>query len=189
MSSSVSGLDDLRSASASVFRRADFRRVSWAGVFGSFAREAQHADSDVDLVVLQRPRDSAEPPPPPDTLLLEDILPETWRRSVDIIYVDEGQTALRGYVQLEALLTSRTIFLRSQEALGEVARLRRLSSEVLQEGSRQFRGALTRIQALQSRVAGESPKVERLYSSHLPSESTNLPPPPGLSGEARSGKA
>jgi predicted nucleotidyltransferase len=100
----VNGVTD---ALSKAFLHPDFKSVRWAGVLGSVARGTMHERSDVDLVVPVSPRNRSDPPPPPDTQLLEEALSRTLGRPVDVVYFEEEQTALRGYIQLEALLTSR----------------------------------------------------------------------------------
>ena len=84
---------------SSVFLKQDFQNVNWAAVFGSFAQGTQTDSSDVDVVMIQEPRDYYYMPP--ETLHLEDALPEAWGRKVDFIHIEKLE--LRGYVSMEAL--------------------------------------------------------------------------------------
>lgn len=109
-------LHTLRVAAARGLTRRDFRHVRWAGIFGSFVQGTANESSDVDVVVIEAPYDWSV-----TKQLLEDALPVEWSRAVDVIRIGQGQTELRGYIQLESLLASRTIFLQDDEAREEVA--------------------------------------------------------------------
>ena len=50
----ISNLPSLRTTSAALFVKSDFRDVCWAGVFGSFARNTHTDRSDVDVVVWRK---------------------------------------------------------------------------------------------------------------------------------------
>ena len=142
-------------ASSSVFLKHDFYYVKWAGVFGSFARETQTESSDVDVVVIQEPR-YRNGPVPPDTLHLEDALSEVWGRKVDVIYIDQGEE-LRGYITIEALLCSRTLFGSDQD--DEVVYLRQIARDVLGSGFTIFSGIISMIRKTQSMVSKVQFKV------------------------------
>ncbi|KND93466.1 hypothetical protein TOPH_01956 [Tolypocladium ophioglossoides CBS 100239] len=81
-------------------------------VFGSIAKGISHEYSDVDVADITAAED---PPLPLGALFLEDVLPKTFARPVDLLYIKQGAMELRGYIQLEALLTSRTIYLRDHQ--------------------------------------------------------------------------
>lgn len=99
---------ELRALSATTFAKDEFRDVKWAGVFGSFTRGTQTEKSDVDIVI--RRKKLKEKPQP--LWFLEELLPKVWNRSVDIIYVRNPWDDFKydGYVSIEALLCSRTIY-------------------------------------------------------------------------------
>lgn len=123
-------IQTLRQEAAETFAQSHFQHVCWAGVFGSVAKGISNEESDVDVIVIASPED---PLLPPDAPFLQDVLPRTWGRLVDVVPLEDGQTELEGYIQLEALLSSRTIYLRDDQARTEVVRLRLLASSTLDE--------------------------------------------------------
>jgi predicted nucleotidyltransferase len=152
-------VDRLKEALGKAFLHPDFKRVRWAGVIGSVARGTAHERSDVDLLVMASPRNRSDPPPPPDTQLLEEALPRTLGRPVDVVYLEEGQTALRGYIQLEALLTSKTGYIRNDRVGVEVARLRKPREDCLRQGLSRFTTAIGQIQQVHDEFDGVSREV------------------------------
>ena len=147
-------------ASSSIFLKKDFRHIKWAGVFGSFARETQTDSSDVDVVVIRPPLEKTCRMPP-ETLLLEDALPQVWGRKVDVISIEEDE--LRGYVSLEALLCSRTLFGSDQD--DEVVRLRGIARDTLDSGFTKFVEIMDKIRRTQSRVSDLDFEVCNLFTT------------------------
>ena len=143
----ASNIASLRASSPAVFSKQDFSHVIWAGVFGSYARETQTKSSDVDVVVIQKPRDK-NCYIPPDTLHLGDALPEVWGRKVDIIYIMRNE--LRCYVSLEALLCSRTPYGSDQDE--EVMRVRGIVRDMLDSGFVKFTDIVDKIRKTKSMV-------------------------------------
>ncbi|KAH7308636.1 hypothetical protein B0I35DRAFT_515719 [Stachybotrys elegans] len=140
-------LEALKTAAASDLAHPDFRNIRWAGIFGSFSRGTATESSDVDVVVIEAPYDWSV-----TKQLLEDVLPVAWSRSVDVIHISEGQTDFRGYIQLESLLASRTIFLRDHAARDEVSRLRTLAKQTVDKGQALYSGVASRIDAVRRLV-------------------------------------
>ena len=153
----ASNIASLR-ASSSLFLKQDFRNVKWAGVFGSFARETQTDSSDVDVVVIQEPRDYSCDIPP-ETRHLEDALPEVWGRKVDVVHIEGLE--IRGYVSIEALLGSRTIF--GSDQGDEIVQLRAIAKGVLDSGIAKFTKILSRIRRIQSILANANLEVHNHY--------------------------
>jgi predicted nucleotidyltransferase len=135
----------------------DFRNIRWAGVFGSFARETQTDWSDVDVVVSKKPRDS-NVRVPLDAVQLEDELLRVWGRKVDIIYITGSE--LRGYVSVEALLCSRTLY--GSDDDNEVLRLRNKARDILDSGLVKLMATSETIQKTQSAVSDISFEVLQL---------------------------
>lgn len=154
-------VEALQEAAAETFAHSDLRHVCWAGVFGSVAKGTSDEDSsDVDVVVITSPED---PSLPPDAPFLQDALPRTWGRPVDVVLLEKGQKELQGYIQLEALLSSRTIYLRDDQARTEVKRLRLLASSLLDEAHHLFTNVINHIYDVKKLVDGVSLEV---YSGH-----------------------
>lgn len=150
-------IESLRAASAATFAKHDFRDVRWVGVFGSFARGTQKTESDVDIVVYRK---SSDEPSPPDRLHLEDVLPRVWNRSVDIVYIEDFE--FRGYVPVESLLCSQTIYGSARDE--ELRQLRRKASDTLTSGQKYFSKILKMIKEAQSTVEGVSEEACTLYN-------------------------
>lgn len=104
----LSDLNSLRTTAAAAFSRDDIEPVLWAGVFDSFAVGKQNSDSDMDVVIIHS-SDYHEYKLPFTAPLLEDLLSKAWGRKVDIIHLISGEE-FRGYVCLESLLSSQTIY-------------------------------------------------------------------------------
>ncbi|KAK3299160.1 uncharacterized protein B0H64DRAFT_93330 [Chaetomium fimeti] len=149
-------LHGVKAALAKAFLHLYFKSVRWASVFSSVARGTAHERSDVDLLVIVSPRNRSDPPPPPDTQLLEDALPQALGKPVDVVYIEEGQAALRGYIQLEALLTSKTVYIRDHGVRPEVVRLRKLCEDCLQQGHSRFTTVFDQIQRVRDEFYGVS---------------------------------
>jgi len=146
-------LSSLRAAAAPVFSKPDFSDVRWAGVFGSFAREAQTDSSDIDVLVFRGPpakRVSHSLNP----LFLEEELPKVWRRDVDIVYTTGEE--FRGYISVEAPLCSRTLFGSDED--DEVMRLRGQAKDILETGYAKFSTILDAIRKTQN-VTGVTVEV------------------------------
>jgi predicted nucleotidyltransferase len=147
-------LSSLRAAAAPVFSKPDFSDVRWAGVFGSFAREAQTDFSDIDVLVFRDPpakRVSHSLNP----LFLEEELPKVWRRDVDVVYTTGEE--FRGYISVEAPLCSRTLFGSDED--DEVMRLRGQAKDILETGYAKFSTILDAIQKTQKKVTGVTAEV------------------------------
>ncbi|KAK2762700.1 hypothetical protein FQN54_000874 [Arachnomyces sp. PD_36] len=145
----LENIESLRTASAAAFAKHDFRDIRWVGVFGSFARGTQTAESDVDIVVYRKP---LREPSPPDRLHLEDVLPRVWNRSVDIVYIEDSE--FRGYVTIESLLCSQTIYGSARDE--EVRQLRRKAAATLESGQENFSKIQEMIKDAQLTVEGVS---------------------------------
>jgi predicted nucleotidyltransferase len=143
----------LRAAAAPVFSKPDFSDVRWAGVFGSFARETQTDSSDVDVIVLQDP--AKRVPRSLNPLFLEKELPKVWRRDVDVVYTTGEE--FRGYISVEALLCSRTLFGSDED--DEVIQLRNQAKDILETGYAKFSTILDAIRKTQMKVIGVTVEV------------------------------
>jgi predicted nucleotidyltransferase len=111
---------------------------------GSFARETQTDSSDVDVLVFRDPpakRISHSLNP----LFLEEELPKVWRRDVDVVYTTGEE--FRGYILVEALLCSRTLFGSDED--DEVIRLRNQAKDILETGYAKFSTILDAIRKAQ----------------------------------------
>lgn len=155
-----SELASLRASASTVLTRKDFERVRWVGVFGSFAVGKQTDDSDVDVVAIEEPLDP-NVYISPETLHLEDILPRIWGRKVDVVHITPGED-LRGYVSLESLLSSRTLYGSDEDA--SVIQLRKEAQSILDSGPGYFTNILNDIESLKSMVSKLSYQVT--YSVH-----------------------
>jgi predicted nucleotidyltransferase len=147
-------LSSLRAAAAPVFSEPDFSDIRWVGVFGSFARGTQTDSSDIDILVFEDPSSncvshSLVP------LFLEEELPKVWRRDIDIIYTTDKE--FRGYISVEALLCSRTLFGSDED--DEVIRLRNKAKDILETGYAKFSTILDAIRKIQKKVTGVTVEV------------------------------
>lgn len=95
-----------------------------------------------------------------------------WARAVDVIRIGQGQTELRGYIQLESLLANRTIFLQDDEVREEVARFRDLARQCVDEGHALYSGVASRIDDVRRLVddvslpvSPGSPSLSHVYPS------------------------
>lgn len=154
----LSDLASLRESAVIALTRKDFNRVRWVGVFGSFAVGKQTDNSDVDVVAIE---DSLDPSVrvPPETLHLEDIFPRIWGRKVDVVHITPGED-LRGYISVESLLSSRTLYGSDQDPV--VIQLRKDAQDILDSGPGLFTNILNDIENTTSTVSGISREV-RLY--------------------------
>lgn len=178
---SVPSLEALKIAAADEFTRLDFQNVCWAGIFESFIRVTANESSDFDVVVIEAPYNWSN-----TKQLLEDVLPVKWSRPVDVIHIGEGQDELRGYIQLELLLASRTIFIRDDASRDEVARLRAFAKESLEKGHSLYSGVASRIDEVRHLVNDVPLQVGRSPLSSLFKTSNILMlerPPPATSYE------
>lgn len=153
---SLPTLQTLKTTAAEVFTRTDYQNVRWAGIFGSFVRGEANEFSDVDVVVIEAPYDWSV-----TKRLLEEVLPTKWSRPVDVIHIKEGQTELRGYIQLESLLASLTIFLRDDAARDEVARLRTFCKDSVEKGYALYSAVASRTDEVRHLVDDTSLEVGR----------------------------
>lgn len=147
--------DALRVSGATAFSKHDFRDIRWVGVFGSFARETQTTESNVNIAVYRKFLDEKSPP---DRLHLEDVLPFVWIRPVDIVDIEDCE--IRDYRSIEALLCSRTIYGSGRDE--EVIRLRREASVILASGHEHFKRVLQMIRKAQSIAKAVSEKARTL---------------------------
>jgi predicted nucleotidyltransferase len=143
----TSNIASLRDTSSSVFSNQNFHNIGWAGVFGSFAPGTQTDLSDVDVVVIKKPRSETVRIPP---LYLEDELPRVWGRKVDIVYITGNE--FRGYISVEALLCSCTLIRSDKD--DEVIQLRSNARSILDSGFAKFTAILNMIRKTQSIVSG-----------------------------------
>lgn len=169
-SSSTPSIQMLQEAVKDIFSQPDFLDIYRAGIFGSFAKGTAKQRSDVDVVVIAGPEDPSLPPNAP---LLHEALPPIWRRRVDVVLLEKGQDELWGYIQLEALLSCQTIYLRDDQARAELMRVRRLASTILDDGHRLYANILGRIDEVRKVSAGISwegflklPQTEREDAFH-----------------------
>jgi predicted nucleotidyltransferase len=151
----AANVEDLRALAGPVFAIPDFRDIQWAGVFGSFASGTQTPESDVDVVVYQK---ALTEELSPGRLYLEDVLPRVWNRRVDIIRVEDDE--FRGYVSIESLLCSRTVYGSARDE--EVLRLRRRASKTLDSGRQHYVGILKETEQVKSMIEGISEEVSPL---------------------------
>lgn len=86
----------------------EFPYLAWVGVFGSVSRGTQRPDSDIDFLVGHNTGADLLRDLGGSMNALTEALPEALGREVDIVHVIQGNP--RGYVQLEGLLTSKTIW-------------------------------------------------------------------------------
>lgn len=150
-----SDLASLRASAATALARKDFERVRWVGVFGSFAVGKQTGDSDVDVVAIEEalyPNVHV----PPETLHLEDIFPRIWGRKVDVVHISPGED-LRGYISLESLLSSRTLYGSDEDP--DVVQLRKSAQDTLDSSPGYFTNILNDIENTKSRLSGISRQV------------------------------
>lgn len=152
-SNSVLNVQTLQEAAKGTFSHPIFRHVCWAGIFSSVAKGTSHENSDVDVVVIAGPEDPSLPKNAP---FLYEALPRVWGRPVDVVSLKEGQTDLRGFIQLEALLSSHTIYLRDDQARANLTRLRLLASNILDEGHHLFTHLVGRIHEVRKLADGLS---------------------------------
>lgn len=141
-SSNTPNIQTLQEAAKDVFPHTNFRSVCCAGIFGSFAKGTAKERSDVDVVVIAGPEDRSLPP---DAPVLHEALPPIWSRPVDVVLLEERNEELWGYIQLEAMPSSQTIYLRDDQARTELTRLRRLASTILDDAHGLFTDILGRI--------------------------------------------
>ena len=129
--------------------------MKWVGVFGSFARGTQTDQSDVDIVI-HRQKLKEKPRP---VWFLEELLPQVWNRSVDIIYARNffREFQYGCYVTIESLLCSQTIYGSAQDE--EVIQLRRKASRILGTAEKRFNDILKIIAAIKTITSRTSEKV------------------------------
>ena len=148
-------LSSIRAAPASIFARKDIEPVLWADVFGSFAVGRQTSESDVDVVVIHS-SDYDDCQLPPDAPLLEDLLPEAWGRKVDVIHIVSGKD-FRGYVSIESLLCSQTIYGSVNEP--SVTSVRQKAQHIFDSGFSNFKRVLNDIERTRAMLSGVSSQV------------------------------
>jgi len=153
----ASNISSLRSASSPVFSNDGFRNILWAGVFGSFSRGEQKESSDVDVVVVWDPAYKSGWQPHDDYFYLElkAELERVWARKVDVIDIRRGR--LDTFVDVEALLTSRTLY--GSEESEHVVKARREALEVVEGGIVTFANACKKIRETRAMVEGKSFEV------------------------------
>lgn len=76
------------------------------------------------------------------------VLPRVWNRDVDIVRVKDSN--FRGYVPVEALLCSQTIYGSARDY--EVMQLRQEAAAILESGHKRFTKAMEMIREVQSMV-------------------------------------
>lgn len=164
-----SDISSLRAAAAaSVFSRKDIEPVRWVGIFGSFAAEKQTFDSDVDVLVVEHPNRAHIPP---NFYLLDDLLPRFWGgRKVDVIRI-EPDDDLRGYIAVESLLTSRTLYGSDKDPL--IIQLKKDAQDMLDWGLNHFKRIEADIERTRS-LALEITREASLYPPWLVLDYTNL---------------
>lgn len=151
----ASDLRSLQVKGSAAFSRKDIELVLWAGVFGSFAVGKQRPDSDVDVVIIHA--SDYDPYLLPFTApLLEDLLPEAWGREVDLIHLVSGKE-LRGYVSIESLLCSQTIYGSIEEP--SVAAVLQNAQTIFDTGFEEFNRILDDIRKLKDMTSGVSSTV------------------------------
>jgi predicted nucleotidyltransferase len=103
----VGTTDDIRERCKPVFCLPDCRDVIWTGVFGSFSRNKQNPEIDVDLLVGIKEGASEQ-----DFWYLpasvKEKLEEALQRDVDMLYLENGYPL--SFIQAQALVTGRTVY-------------------------------------------------------------------------------
>lgn len=155
--SQQASISTLRNAAAPVFAKEGFRNIAWAGVFGSFARGEQKDSSDVDVIVVWDPAHKVGWYPPNNIFWLDiaEELEKVWGREVDVIDIRRGR--IRTYVDVEALLSSRT--LHGSETNPHVVKARRDASEVLETGFTLYGDISIKIKGTRASITGKSFEV------------------------------
>ncbi len=150
-------IPSLRKASLPIFSNPGFRNILWAGVFGSTSRNEQTPTSDVDVVIVWDPAHRAGWQPLNDIwgLYLDEELEKAWGHEVDIIDIRRGHITC--YVDVEALLTSRTLY--GEEKHPAVVKARADTLEVLESGVRFFEDVSRQIRETRATVEGKTFKV------------------------------
>ncbi|KAF3481042.1 uncharacterized protein GIQ15_03801 [Arthroderma uncinatum] len=156
----LSDITTLITAGTPALLRKDIARVRWAGIFGSFAVGEQSETSDVDVVVVHDPDDTRSKHPPV-IWCLEDVLSEAWRREVDIVHITLGED-LRGYIAIESLLCSRTLYGSDTDPV--IAQLLQRARDILNQGVTHFNNILSDIEKIKAMVSGKS---EREFCSDV----------------------
>jgi predicted nucleotidyltransferase len=103
----VKTIEEIRQRSAAILRQPDYEAIEWVGLFGSFCRSTQTAESDVDLVVGYR---AGTPMRDVCTVAsgMGDELEDALGREVELLHM--ARQDVGSYLLLEALLTSVTIY-------------------------------------------------------------------------------
>ena len=103
-------LDHLASLTAPVFSdiKSRFPTLEWVGVFGSVSRGTQRPDSDIDVLVGHASGADFLADVCGALYELLEALPRAVGREVDVVNVVRGRPM--GYVQMEGLLTSKTLW-------------------------------------------------------------------------------
>lgn len=81
--------------------------IEWVGVFGSVSRGTQRPDSDIDLIIGHASDADYFSDVGGSMSELQEVMPEALGREVDIVHVVKGKPL--GYVQMEALLSCKTV--------------------------------------------------------------------------------
>ncbi|KAI9707685.1 MAG: hypothetical protein M1836_000647 [Candelina mexicana] len=127
-----STIPHLRESAAAYFAKQNFERVVWLGVYGSFARNEQTEESEVNLVgVTTKAQGEGKSY---ETTYLGEELVNVWGRKVVVHYI-QGNT-LELLHDVTALLTSRTIF--GSEEASHVIKLRNDAMDMVLNGQAMF---------------------------------------------------
>lgn len=138
-----SSIATLRESATSVFSNKGYRNVVWAGAFGSFACSEQDESSDVKVVVVWNPAKEIGWHPLNDIfpLDLDEELTKAFGRDVDVKNI--GRAQIRSFNDVEALLSSRTLYGSEQDR--SVVKLRKGARHILESGINLFEGVFKKI--------------------------------------------
>ena len=141
----VGSVDAMRALATPVFAQPQFRAVAWVGIFGRFARGQQDQESSVSVIVLT--------PLIQHKGVIEGALTSVWDRRVNVSVLKQGVTNKDVHFEtVRAVVTSRTIFLRTEEARRDIMRIRQTSEGICAQVADVFGNIADRIEDLQNFV-------------------------------------
>ncbi|KAI9880902.1 MAG: hypothetical protein M1830_009970 [Pleopsidium flavum] len=157
-----SSIATLRDSATSVFSNKGYRNVVWAGAFGPFARGEQDESSDVNVVVVWNPAKEIGWQPLNDifALDLDEELTKVFGRDVDVKNIGRGQ--IRSYHDVEALLSSRTLYGSEQDR--SVVKLQKDARDILDSGIALFQSVFKKID--EARIAAGKLDFEEFKASN-----------------------
>ncbi|KGQ09125.1 hypothetical protein BBAD15_g5541 [Beauveria bassiana D1-5] len=147
----VMSISDIARRCSTIMSKPELSPVAWVGVFGSFARDQQRAESDVDLLVGYRKEATSD-----EIYFIGDIseqIRDALGREVDVLYMWDGQKL--DLIRCQALLIGKTIYGSETWMLDNQFR----AAALIQDTHRRLRTALHLGTSLRNKLADLSEEV------------------------------